>query len=190
MMNNWYQLKTVTEKHWSNINLYKKGVYGFQIQQGTRWNKGLSIQEIADLEVLFNIALPLDCKRMLQVMNGFDQDHVDFCGGEDEKRYARSCYKYPDDWSTVQTFIAELYDNIKYIKIALEESGLAKQDIQGFIPLYGHRALVVFEDLRLSPVISAVGDDVIIYGNTLFEYWINEFRIRGFFMRRIKGRLL
>ncbi len=64
---------------------------------------------------------------------------------------------------------------MKYVKIALKELELAEKEIKGFIPLYSHRALVVFEDLELTPVISAVGNDVIIYGRVLVEYWKREF---------------
>jgi hypothetical protein len=35
---------------------------------------------------------------------------------------------------------------------------------------------VVFENLELTPVISAVGNDIIIYGCSLLEYWKDEFR--------------
>lgn len=170
----WQKFKQITEALWENYSPYEEGVSGFQIQTGTKWNSGLSISEIKDLEVLFGIVLPFEYQRMLKVINGFDRENVDFY--EEEKQYFRSCYKYPDDWEVVQEFIAELYDNLKHIKIALKELELAEKDIKGFIPLYGHRALVVFENLELTPVISAVGNDVIIFGHSLIECWKREFQ--------------
>ncbi len=172
-MANWNQFKKITEALWENCSLCE-GVSGFQIQTGTKWNSGLSIEEIKNLQVLFGIVLPFEYQRMLRVVNGFDREEIDIY--EEEKHYFRSCYKYPDDWEVVKTFIAELYDNLKFIKIALKELGLAEKELKGFIPLYSHRALVVFEDLELTPVISAVGDDVIIYGHSLIEYWKHEFQ--------------
>jgi hypothetical protein len=176
-MADWNQFKEITEALWKNYSPCEKGVSGFQIQTGTKWNNGLSIEKIKNLEVLFDIALPIEYKKMLIVINGFDRENVDFY--EEEKQYFRSCYKYPDDWEVVQKFIAELYDHMETIKIVLKESKLAEKEIKGFIPLYSHRALVVFENLELTPVISAIGDDIIIYGHSLIEYWIHEFKLEA-----------
>lgn len=178
-MADWKIFKQITEALWENYNPYEEGVSGFQIQTGTKWNNGLSLEEIKDLERLFGIILPFEYKKMLRVVNGFDRENVDFY--EEEKQYFRSCYKYHDDFKVVKAFIAELYDNLKFIKIALKELELAEKEIKGFIPLYSHRALVVFEDLELTPVISAVGDDVIIYGDSLIEYWKHEFEFKEYF---------
>ena len=173
-MSDWNKFKKITETLWENHIPCKEGVCGFQIQTGTKWNTGLSIKEINDLEVLFDIIFPFEYKNMLRVVNGFDREHVDFY--EEEKQYFRNCYKYPDDLEVVKPFIAELSNNLKYIKIALKDLKLEKTEIKGFIPLYGHRALVVFNELDLTPVISAVENDIIIYGRSLVEYWKHEFR--------------
>jgi hypothetical protein len=40
--------------------------------------------------------------------------------------------------------------------------------------MHSHRALVVFKDKYLSPVISVCGADIIVFGNNLNEYLKNE----------------
>lgn len=175
-MYNWKKLKKITEAMWKNHSPCCEGISGFKIQTTTKWNTGLSIEEIEHFEMLLGMKLPFEYKKMLKVINGFDRKNVD-CYDAKEKQYFRSCYKYPDDLDIVKDFIAELHYNIEYVKIALKELKLAEKEIKGFIPLYSHRALVVFEDLQLTPVISAVGDDVIIYGHSLIEYWKNEFKL-------------
>jgi hypothetical protein len=102
---------------------------------------------------------------------------IDVHGSEEPEEYQRNCYKYPDDLNKVKWLLDEIEDNKKHVIEALDDSGFSGNDIEGFLPLYGHRALVVFVDKQLSPVISIVGDDVIVYGSTLEEYWNNEFKL-------------
>jgi hypothetical protein len=46
--------------------------------------------------------------------------------------------------------------------------------IVGFISMHNHRASVVFQDKYLSPVISAMQSDIIMFGNNLREYLKSE----------------
>jgi len=178
-MVDWNQFKKITETLWENYEFDQEDVCG--LQTGTKWNRGLSVEEIKDLEMLFGMTFPFEYKKMLMIINGFNTGNIDLYDGEGP---CAKCYKYPDDWEIVQEFIAELYDNLKYVKITLKELGekeWAEKEIKGFVPLYGHRALVVFENLELTPVVSAMGNDVIVYGHSLLEYWKNEFELRSNF---------
>ena len=54
---------------------------------------------------------------------------------------------------------------MKYVNEALQVRGFDTSKVVGFVPLYGHRAMAVFTEKSLSPVISIhQGDDVIVYG--------------------------
>jgi hypothetical protein len=123
IMADWNRFKKITEALWENYSPDEE-IYSFQIQTSTKWNSGLSLEEIKDLEILFGIALPFEYQKMLRVMNGFDREHVNFY--EEEKQYFKKCYKYPEDWEVVQEFIAELYDHLETIKIVLKELNLAE----------------------------------------------------------------
>jgi len=173
-MADWNKFKIMTESLWEDATIYER-VSGYQIQPKTKWNPGLSDTEISHLADLFGLKLPYEYQKMLAVINGFDRENIDIY--EEEQHSFRSCYKYPDDLEVVKPFIEELHKHFKYIKTALKAIKLDDIEIKGFIPLYSHRALVVFEDLTVTPVVSAVEDDVIIYGNSLIEYWQREFKL-------------
>jgi len=170
----WRNFKENTEKVWKHAKPLQY-IWGYQVRPGSTWNKGLNQEEIKSLEVKFGFKFPNDYVSMLGKLNGIDKEFINFHGGEEKETYSRQCYKYPDDFEKVQWLVAEIAEFRKYVDEIIEECGLYPNDIVGFIPLYSHRALVVFNDKSLSPVISIVGDDVILYGNSLKEYWQNEF---------------
>jgi hypothetical protein len=173
---NWEKFKQRSEKKFRNASLYSN-CYGFQIQPGTKWNSGLSLAEITLLEELFGFSFPDDYKAMLLTMNGFDRDGISIDpDGENEDEFERMIYMYPEDYEKTKWLTEEIYEFMDYTKAPLSEAGFDTDQIVGFIPLYGHRALVVFQDKSLSPVISVhQGTDVIVYGNSLLEYWEEEF---------------
>ena len=120
--------------------------------------------------------LPLAYKDMLRRINGFDRECIDIHGGQDlAPRRSRECYKYPDDLERIAWLLREISEHRCAVDECLETSGFSIDQLIGFVPIYGHRALAVFNDSKLSPVISIVGNDVIIYGENLVEYLEHEF---------------
>ncbi len=112
---------------------------------------------------------------MLSVINGFDRESIAIDPDEIyENDFKCVCYKYPDDFENVKWLIDEIYENIKYANYELESHNFKSKNVIGFIPLYMHRALVVFKDKSLSPVISVRDDDIVVFGNSLIEYWERE----------------
>jgi len=175
----WQQFKKNTEKHWQDCEVYS-GAWGFQIQAGTKWSSGMTEQELASFEVLIGFCLPVKYKEMLLLVNGLDKDCIDVRGSQGEAPiYQRRCYKYPNDWQKTKWLrdLINQHPTNDYVKEALQEEGFDPNDIVGYVPMYGHRALVVFTDSELTPVLSVVSNDVIVYGNDLMKYWQNEFRI-------------
>ncbi len=175
---NWKKLKQRSEKKFRNKPLYSN-CYGFQIQPETKWNPGLNEFEIESMEELFGFEFPDDYKSMLLMMNGFDRDEISIDPDEEcEDEFGRVLYKYPEDYERTKWRVEELFEYIKYTKEPLEKAGFDTEQIIGFIPLYSNRYLTVFRDKSLSPVISAhQGTDVILYGNSLLEYWEREFEL-------------
>lgn len=174
--NDWKTFKTKSEEIFRKAIVDYKNTWGFQKQKNTKWNKGLSIAEIKELEEHFGFDFPNDYVDMLKVINGFDTPHISVDPeGIKENKFQRRCYKYPEDLENTKWLIEEANDYIEYAKGALDIPVFSDDEIEGFVPLYGHRALVVLKDKTKSPVLSIWGDDIIIYGNTLFEYWGEEF---------------
>lgn len=173
---NWKIFRESTQSKWQDSEVYSN-VHGYQIQPGTKWNSGLTNFELSSFESMIGFKLPYPYKDMLSEINGFDRDSVNVHGSEEPEEYLRNCYKYPDDIDKVKWLLDEVEESKEYVIEALKKSGCAGKNIEGFLPLYGHRVLVVLEDKQLSPVISIVGDDVIVYGSALEEYWNNEFKL-------------
>ena len=171
-MNIWNDLKNTTENNWLESELYD-GVSGYQIQPGTKWNIGLSNIEIKELEEKFGFQFPIDYKAMLTVINGFDRPCVEVY--EDEEYFEKTCYSYPEDFESLAEVFKDLKQYRQRVELALDNAGFNIDDIVGFVPLYSHRVLVVFHDKSLTPIVSILGDDVIVYDKSLLKYWQKEF---------------
>lgn len=172
----WISFKEKSEKHFETLEIEE--CWGYQIQPGTKWNKGLTEKEIKELESLFGFELPVDYKDMLLTMNGLDKDQISIDpDGKEEDEFDRRLYKYPEDFNKPQWLISQFTEFEKYIHDALSDKGFDVTDIVGYVPMYGHRALVVFNDKMLSPVVSIHGDDVIVYGKDIMDYWEREFSL-------------
>lgn len=169
----WLEFKTISEEKFKTEIIQQ--CWGFQIQKDTKWNVGLSISEIEKLENHFMVKFPNEYVEMLKAFNGFETLQISIDpDGKNPDQFDRRCYKYPDDLEKTKWLISEVNENIKYAEECLSESGFDSIQIEGFIPLYGHRALVVLKDKTKSPVLSICGSDIIVYGKSLIEYWCNE----------------
>ncbi|MBT2303952.1 hypothetical protein J7E70_26265 [Variovorax paradoxus] len=136
----------------------------------------MSAADVELFEQRLGFPLPLAYKDMLRCVNGFDRECIDVQGGEDlAPRHSGQSYKYPDDLEEVAWLMGEISEYRWAVDECLEAAGFRTDDLVGFVPIHGHRALAVFNDRKLSPVISIVGSDVIIYGSNLVEYLQHEF---------------
>jgi cell wall assembly regulator SMI1 len=149
---------------------------GYQNQPGTQWNPGLCSGQIHNLEKVFGLEFPDEYKRMLLALDGIDRDQIAIDPDQvEESEFNRQCYQYPDDLDNVRWLITEIAEHIDFVKEALSLEGYEAENVIGFVPLYAHRALAVFKDKSLTPVISIhQGTDVIVDGKSLMEYWKKE----------------
>ncbi len=177
---NWKEFKELTEEIFETTELEE--CWGYQVQPGTKWNSGLSKSEIYSLEKQMGFKFPFEYCKMLSVVNGFDRKHIAIDPDQIYPNgYNRRCYKYPEDYRTVKWLFDEIDENIEYVNRALESEGFKSKNITGFIPLYSHRALVAFINKKISPVVSVYGDDIVVFGNSITEYWKNELQIDKMF---------
>lgn len=172
----WCKFKKLSEEKFKSLTL--KNVFGFQIQKDTKWNDGLSNREIKALEIQFGFKFPVDYVEMLKVFNGFQTLQISIDPeGNISNQYDGRCYQYPVHFEKTNWLIDEANQYIEYVIGALEQSGFDSIEIDGFVPLFGHRVLVVLKDKTKSPVLSIWGDDIIVYGENLMQYWCNELGI-------------
>jgi len=172
----WQDIRTVTEARWSTGGEYPDYEYD-GVCFNTLWATGLSFKEIDALEVGFGFPFPHVYREMLSVMNGFEQEKPQ----NHDADFYKGCYKYPDDITRMKWFFERIDKTKSLINTALREEGFDPDEVVGFVPLYSHRALAVFHDKNLSPVVSVMPHDVIVYGSDLKRYWINEFHIHEYF---------
>jgi hypothetical protein len=164
-----------TERKWATSKI-NEGIYGFQIQKGTRWNPGLSQRDIDSYQFELNVQFPEDFKTFLQHANGTDLQTVNVYGNSGlPHAFAPGVYNYPRDLMTIKSSIEELLGDRD---AALTSLGL-KQDVLGrdpkFIPFYGHRYVLCGANPEISIVCSILGSDAIVYATNLQEYLITEF---------------
>lgn len=162
----WIKFKNISEEKFKTETLEE--CWGGQIQKNTKWNNGLIISEIEELEKYFEFNFPNDYFEMLKAFNGFEtlQISIDPDGNEPDE-FDRQCYQYPIDLEKTKWLIDDVNHHIEYAKECLEQSGFDSSEIEGFVPLYSHRALVVLKDKTKSPVLSIHGSDIIVYGKSL-----------------------
>lgn len=162
------------EKKFEKIKL-RDDVWGFQIQPNTKFQKGISRKEIDKLQMLFGFDFPKIYREMLLLIGGFDTNEISIDPKGKETTFNDCFYQYPRDLEKSKWLVEEINNFKSDAALALSECGFDVSRIVGYIPIYSHRALVVFEDKNLSPVISVWGSDIIVYGNNLEEYLKNEF---------------
>lgn len=177
------EIKYKAEKKFKKIKL-RDDCYGFQIQSNTKFIKGISRKEIDQLQVLFGFDFPWDYREMLLNIGGLDTPEISIDpDGEEEIRFDDFFYQYPRDIEKSKWLIEDINTFKFYAEEVLIEAGFDVSKIVGYIPIYNHRALVVFENKYLSPIISVMGGDIIVYGNNLKEYlrykFLNHYKLYG-----------
>jgi hypothetical protein len=170
------KFKRSTEERWSKRSV-DPTIYGFQFQRGTRWNPGLSDEEIAEYAYVLSLAFPHDFKVFLRAMNGTDMPTVNIYGSAGEPpRQSVGVYSYPRDIEIVRRLTVETAKDRSKVGAAMSEQAFDLPLEAILLPIYGHRYLVCTSDLESSVVLS-IGDhnDAIVYGNSLKEYLEREF---------------
>ncbi len=169
-------IKYKAKKNFKKIVL-RDDTYGFQVLPDAKFLKGIGRKEIDQLQVLFGFDFPWEYREMLLIFSNIDTNLISI-NPEDKSDigYSREYffYQYPEDFEKSKLLINDINENKFEAELVLTEAGFDVSKIVGYIPMHNHRALVVFEDKYLSPVISAWGADIIMYGNNLREYLKNE----------------
>lgn len=170
------EFKRATETRWSERSI-DPTLYGFQFQQGTRWNPGLSDKEIAQTEHALALVFPRDFRTFLQEMNGTDKPTLNIYGhcGESQ-RESVGVYSYPRDTEIVKNLMEYASKDRARLVSTLAEQGFGLARETRLLPIYGHRYLACTANPESSAILSIDrSDDAIVYGNTLKEYLEREF---------------
>jgi len=157
-------LKTESEKFWETIEI-SKGIYGFQIQAGTKWLPGLTDEQITAYEKEMGFAFPEIYKAFLRTMNGTDKQTINVMGNSGEPHgYGLGFYSYPRDIAVVKDMIGWICEEFKFTS-----NDLDIKDIPHIMPIVSHRFLVI-DHYETNPVLSMYGNDVVPYADSLDHF--------------------
>lgn len=182
----WQQFKTLLEARWRyQEEPSPNHVWFCTPRSGTRWNPGMTVEEVDAFEASLGFALPIVYREMLAVINGFDRTQITYRREEDDQgnyyfeigERLGAC-TYPCDWPAVQPLLNDIKDCRDDIDAVISGLGLNPADITGFIPLIAHRVMVVLKDIHLSPVVSFIPGDAILYGRDLREFMLRDFELK------------
>lgn len=160
-------IKKESEILWADTYPNKK-IYGFQIQQDSKWRKGLTDTELHDFENTFGFTFPSPLRNFYKIMNGLTKKGINLLGSDGSPFTYRSVfYSYPDDVQLIQ----ELIDWIYKAK-SLNVQDIESLKISRIFPVYGHRFMLI--DIPGNPILSMYGDDIIYYSDNLSKLLVNE----------------
>lgn len=150
-------LKEESEKYWEEIEL--EILWGFQIQSGSKWKKGLLESELADFQQQLQIEFPEPLKNFYRTMNGLTLPGINNNCNEGPITYGPKFYSYPED-------IIRIKEQINWV---LEENNLTRTELNSknipqIFPFFGHRFLILDED---ECVLSMYGNDIIFWETNL-----------------------
>ncbi|SHG51113.1 SMI1/KNR4 family protein [Chryseobacterium vrystaatense] len=150
-------IKQESEKYWEQVDL--QDCWGFQIQEGSRWKKGLSESELEDFQKQLNITFPEPLKNFYRTMNGLDKPGIDNNGGTEEIDFGPIFYSYPNDVPTIQLTIEWIMDANKVTAEIMNN-----QNVPSIFPYFGHRFLILDHE---EIVLSMFGSDIIHWADNL-----------------------
>ena len=169
------EFRRKTEAIWKNREL-NLGIYGFQIQTGTRWNTGLSENDIKQYEHHLDLRFPDDFRLILRHMNGTDLPTLNVYGTSGEPHaMGVGVFSFPRDSKLMKKCLEEVARERSEIRAVLKDDGFNLDPEMGLIPFFPHRYLVSDPNLPEVPVLSIVGTDAIVYAPNFRSYLESEF---------------
>jgi len=104
------EIKHLSEKYWSECDI-NPDIFGFQIQNGTKWKKGLFENELTDFQDELNIEFLEELKNFYRTMNGLDKKGINVFGSNGtEPNFNSIYYSYPDNLEQIRKNINWIYE--------------------------------------------------------------------------------
>jgi len=169
-INDFLKIKECSENIWNKKSINKQ-VYGFQIQRGTKWKKGLSENELLEFQNIMGFEFPEILRDYYSVMNGVDKDQINVFGNSGKKySYSKSLYSFPDDLQIIKKLIQWIYE-----ENGIDEKEMTKRNISRIFPIFGHRFMLI--DHNQHPVLSMYGDDIILFAYSILDLFYRDLEI-------------
>ena len=160
-------IKNLSEQYWS-VTQPNKNIYGFQIQENTIWNPGLSDADLQEFQDAIGFTFPEPLKNFYKVMNGLSKPGINLYGSDGTKPILNPVfYSYPKDLEEIKNLIKWIYD----ANLVLEND-LSELNISRIFPVCWHRFVLI--DVSGNPILSMYGDDIIYWSDNLCKLLANE----------------
>lgn len=160
-------IKSTTEDDWAATTLAKH-IYGFQIQENSKWRIGLSDAEIAEFERVVGHAFPTPLKNFYRTMNGLTKPGINIYGNDGTPfAYRPVFYSFPEDLPLLQEMIKWIYD-----ANGVDAEKISQDGISRIFPISGHRFMLI--DIAENPILSMHGNDIIYWADNLSKFLAND----------------
>ncbi|NRS90908.1 hypothetical protein HNQ02_003859 [Flavobacterium sp. 7E] len=167
-------LKKKSEEYWEASELIL--CWGFQVQQKSKWKKGLMESELVDFQDKIGFDFSESLINYFRTMNGLDKPGIDINNGEDDIEFGKIFYSYPEDIELIKSEIEWIF----------EENNVFKNDIKSkmvpnIFPYLGNRFLIL-DNQQL--ILSMRAQDILYWAENLckgiaqdiFEFDHNEIK--------------
>jgi hypothetical protein len=160
-------IKKESERFWCETTP-TQNVYGFQVQQDSKWRQGLSDTELQEFENSIGFSFPAPLRNFYKTINGLTKQGINLYGNDGTQPTFRSVYySYPGDIALIQEQIDWIYE-----ATSVEIENLDSLEVSRIFPVSGHRFMLV--DIPGNPILSMYGDDIIYYADNLSKLLANE----------------
>jgi hypothetical protein len=171
-------------------------VGGSDWQQGTRWLGGLDEQEIVNIEQRYQVHFPPDYRLFLQTLHSVDRPMVGASFADGNTMVPRTKPSFYN-WQTNTTSIQAAYEwlvhglvfDVQKANLWLPSWGVKPGTVEAqearvqelvktaprLIPVFAHRYLLAEPCEAGNPVFSIHQSDMILYGEDLHSYFLQEF---------------
>ena len=160
-------IKSLSEQYWLDIAI-DKTIYGFQVQRGSKWRKGLSNTEIENFEKAMGFTFPIVLKNYYTTMNGLTKPGINIYGSSNTPpTYNPIFYSYPDDLELINKMIDWIYEENN-----ITQEKIKQENISRIFPVTGHRFMLI--DVPNNPILSIQGNDIIYWSDNLSKLLAND----------------
>lgn len=161
------KIKMISEQYWATTHPNNE-LYGFQIQENTKWKTGLNDTELLAFEKDMGFSFPPSLRNFYKVMNGLNKPGINIYGNSGVKPSFRPIfYSYPEDIDMIKESIKGIYNDN-----SISEDELVGLGISRIFPIYQHRFMLI--DVPGNPILSMHGDDIIYWADDLSKLLANE----------------
>lgn len=160
------EIKNLSEKYWEETEP-SPNLFGYQVQQNTKWNKGLSEIELEDFQFQLNIKFCEELKNFYRIMNGTDNLGINLFGSkENEPAFGLIFYSYPNDIKAIKDNIDWIYESNN-----IDSKKVDSENIPKIVPIIGHRFIALDEN---NQILSMYGNDILFYADNIGKLLAND----------------